>query len=69
MTTYVHKETGEVHNEWDMRELFDDMLDEVYGEVSIGGYMYYTSNALKCTDPHAYREGFLEFLGEYEEVE
>ena len=37
--------------------VYDDMLDECYGEVNIGGFKYATSIALKETDPTAYRCG------------
>ena len=36
---------------------YDAYLDEVYGEVEIGGYTYSTSNAIKNVDPTAYRCG------------
>lgn len=37
---------------------YDDMLDEIYGEVQIAGYTYSTSNALKNVDRIAYECGF-----------
>ena len=36
---------------------YDDMLDEVYGDVKIGCGTYYASNVLKEVDPIAYRCG------------
>ena len=38
-------------------EAYDEMLDECYGQVEIGGLFYSTSLALKEVDPIAYRCG------------
>lgn len=48
-------------NEAEALKLYDDYLDAVYGQVVIGPYEYGTSDALKSTDPIAYREGFLNY--------
>ena len=45
-------------NEYEALSLYDDMLDEVYGEIKICGYEYSASYALKEIDPTAYRCGF-----------
>jgi DNA repair exonuclease SbcCD ATPase subunit len=42
-------------------EQYDDMLDDVYGEVQIAGCSYSTSYALKKLDPTAYRCGKSDF--------
>lgn len=42
-------------------EYYDDMLDEIYGEINICGYNYYASNALARIDPVAYRCGYVDF--------
>lgn len=48
--------------EYDAKEQFDLMLDDVYGMVSIAGHEYETSYALKELDPIAYRLYFLDWL-------
>ena len=47
--------------EWELKERYNDMLDEVYGVVTIGGYHYHTSYALEAVDPIAYRVGMHEY--------
>ena len=37
---------------------YADMLDDVYGEIEICGYIYSAGVALKRIDPIAYDEGF-----------
>ena len=34
-------------SEYEALKKYNDFLDEVYGEVQIGAYTYYTSEALK----------------------
>lgn len=41
----------------EMESRFDDMLDEVYGEVNICGCIYLASRVLAKIDPIAYRCG------------
>jgi hypothetical protein len=41
---------------------YDDMLDDVHGDVTIGEYSYPTSMALKQVDHVAYRCGFVDWL-------
>lgn len=48
--------------ELDLQERYDEMLDEIYGDVSIAGLNYCTSNALKRIDMVAYNEGFSNWL-------
>lgn len=48
--------------EWELEDEFDRFLDENYENVVIAGVLtYYTSIALKKTDPTAYRQLFLEY--------
>jgi len=47
--------------EYDLEEMYKDMLDENYGVVRIAGAMYYTSRALKDTDPIAYQVGMSDY--------
>ena len=42
-------------------KLYKEMLDECYGTVTIAGYEYATSLALKEIDEVAYRCGFNDF--------
>lgn len=46
-----------------LEQEYNDMLDDIYGNVQICGYMYTTSHALTRTDPIAYRCGFSDWLG------
>lgn len=54
-------------SEYELEQAFDEMLDDVYGEVQIGAYSYATSSALKNIDPIAYRIGLSEFEDSLEE--
>ena len=42
---------------------YDDMLDDVYGDIEICGYSYSASVALKRIDPIAYDVGFSDYCG------
>lgn len=56
-TYYDPKEAAEaIIGEMD-DEVYDEMLDERYGQVEIGGLFYSMSLALKKVDPIAYRRG------------
>lgn len=46
-------------------ELFRDLLDEVYGDVSICGLAYSASLALERVDEIAYRCAFADYTSEY----
>jgi len=48
-------------SEYEALKQYDEMLDELYGEIKICGYEYSASNALKEVDPIAYRCGFNDF--------
>jgi len=48
-------------------EAYDEMLDEIYGDVNIAGHQYSTSRALSEVDPIAYRVGFSDYLDMLEE--
>jgi hypothetical protein len=60
-------------SERDLKERYDDMLDECYGDIKICGYEYYASNAFKCVDPIAYACGFSDYessiLDDYLEID
>lgn len=52
-----------------IEDQYDEMLDEVYGNVQIAGYTYTTSHALKNVDPIAYRVGLSDYESSVEEDE
>lgn len=67
ITVYIANDT--VYSESDVTDLYDDLLDESYGPVSIAGFDYDTSSALSEIDPIAYRCGFLDYTdAHYTEV-
>lgn len=49
-------------SESDAEERFDDMLDEVYGTVSVAGHEFNTSRALKELSPTTYRCEFADYV-------
>jgi hypothetical protein len=53
MNELTDEELEEIYNEW---------LDEVYGEVDIAGYKWATSHAFKEIDPTTYRCKFNDWL-------
>jgi hypothetical protein len=50
--------------DYDLEELYEEFLDECYGTVTIGGYEYSTSDALKSVDPTAFRCGLNDWSAE-----
>ena len=63
-------EDGQHYSEQDMVDQFEEMLDDVYGTVSVAGMEYGTARALKEIDPIAYRCWMLDYIdgAEVEEV-
>ena len=51
-------------DQWERRELYDNMLNDVYGTVSICGMAYDASIALERIDPIAYTLGLTEWEDE-----
>ena len=45
-----------------LKEMYDDMLDDCYPEVKVGGLMYAQSIALYRLDPIAYQVGMNDYL-------
>lgn len=45
-----------------LEEMFQELIDDAYGEVQLLGHKYSHSKALKNTDPILYRTAFLEYL-------
>lgn len=64
MSNYHHHDTqtGKALADWELEGRYDEYLDEVYPSVSVAGYEYSTSRALKEIDPTAYRCGFVDWL-------
>lgn len=71
MKHYEENENGyKIMSEREALELYDDMLDECFGDVEIGGLKYQHSKAFKDVDEIAYRCGFNDWCdGERIEVE
>ena len=46
------------YQDYELEELYKEMLDECYGTVTVAGMEYETSRALYELDPIAYRVGF-----------
>ena len=44
-----------------LKELYDDMLDECYPEIKVGGLMYSYSIALYRLDPISYQVGMNDY--------
>ena len=68
--TAYKDESGQHYSEQDMADQFEEVLDEVYGTVSVAGMEYGTAGALKRLDPIAYRCSLLDYIdgAEVEEV-
>ena len=60
--TAYKDEYGKYHSEQDMADQFEEMLDEVYGTVSVAGMEYGTARALKEIDTIAYRCWLLDYV-------
>lgn len=74
MFDYHDLSTGEELTEWELKERYNEALDESYGTVFVAGMEYATSRALAELDPIAYRCSFIDWvdseLGEsIEEIE
>lgn len=58
-----------VYTEANVIDMYDNMLDECYGVVKIGGYEYYHSHAFKLVDEIAYQQGFNNYIDTLECIE
>lgn len=62
MTTY-YDANGTEYTEYDIEKQFDDMLDDVYGTVTLfGQYEYCYARAVRDLDHILYREALLEYI-------
>lgn len=55
--------------DYELEELYKEMLDDCYEPVKIAGYEYAVSQALYEVDPIAYRVGFNDWLDTLEDCE
>jgi len=46
----------------ELHEIYDEMIDDISGEIKIGNLSYSASDTLKAVDPIAYRVGFDDWL-------
>lgn len=46
---------------YEIEQMYDEMLSDVYGEVEICGLKYDAADAFKRLDPIAYRCGFADY--------
>jgi len=63
----AHTQGYQLISEREAYHRYNDMLDETYGEVQIGGMNYTTSGALYRVDQTAYRCGFNDYTSHLEE--
>jgi len=66
-----NKRTGEIVHETQLECAYEEMLDEVYGEVVVCGHTFRSAHVLKELSPITYRCEFLDWLdaeNEWEEV-
>lgn len=59
---YWDLETGNRITDYQLHQLYDDMLDECYDDATIAGMKYSTSRVLKVIDPIAYEIGFCDWV-------
>jgi hypothetical protein len=48
--------------DYELHQMYDEMLDEIYPECKIGNMDYSTSRVMKDVDPTAYKVGFSDWL-------
>ena len=51
--------------EYEIVEAYNNMLDDVFGLVSVAGYLYQTSRLLKEADPIAWSVGLSDYSYDY----
>ena len=57
------------YKNWELVDMYDDILDDCYGQVKIGGHSYNTSLALRYVDIIAYEEGLRDFEDSLKDAE
>lgn len=67
-TTY-QIDDEDIISEYEIEDLFEEQLNEIYGEVEVCSYRYEAGSVLKEVDPTAFRCGCADFISEnYSEV-
>ena len=62
ITVWINEDDSTIINdESDMRTNYSDILDEVYGEVTLGYLTWDASHVMREMDPTAYRVGFSDY--------
>lgn len=61
------------YSDRDLQKMYEEMLNDCFGTVKLGGYEYEHADAFKSTDPTAYRIGFADYISslldeEFEEL-
>lgn len=59
---YTDVNTGEDFTDSEMEDRYEELLNEVYGEVDIAGYSMSTGHVLREMDYTAFREGFNDWI-------
>ena len=52
---------SETISEYDLEQMYSDMLDDCYGTVEVAGITFDASSVLKECDPIAYRVGMNDY--------
>jgi len=55
--------------DYELEEMYKDLLDQAYGTVMVAGMEYDTSRALYELDPIAYRVGLVDYIDGLEDCE
>jgi hypothetical protein len=58
------EELGEALSDYDLDKMYQDYLDETFGDVVIAGISYSCSYAFKEIDPIAYNCGFADWISQ-----
>lgn len=62
MSTEYWNADGDELTDYDLGNMYDDALDETWGDAEVAGCTFATSRALRELDPVAYRTGFNDWL-------
>ena len=62
MADYRVIDTDEEIDDYEIEALYRDLLDEIYGSVTIAGYEYDTASTLEAIAPIAFRTGLNDWI-------
>lgn len=62
MFTYYRDSEDRKLSNWQVEEMHDDLLDELYPMVTVGIYQWSPSRVLKTMDPVAYQVSVIEYI-------